>query len=728
MNRAPSSHSITVSVSAAVCVCIVLLAVPAAIALAQPAGLDMRRPPVARVVPVADTTHGDVRVDDYAWMRDRDDSGLIPHLEAENAYTEAMMAHTDEFQEDLYDEIIGRIKETDLSVPYRKGDYFYYWRSEEGKQYQTFCRRIGSLEADEEILLDGNVLAEGHDYFDFGTVSVSPNHLMVAYSVDTTGAERFTLRVLDLVTGELLPDVLEDIDYDLEWANDNATLFYTTMGDAERTDTLWRHVLGTDRADDVLIHHEPDEAYWVSVYKTRSEKFLIMGIGKRTSSEEWLLCADDPLGEFQLVEPRTPDVEYYLSHRGDDFYIRTNAGGKNFEIVRAPVETPSREHWTSVIPHRDDVKVERVSCFRDHLVVAERHMGLRKLRIMDLEDETEHYVDFPEPTYSVWPGDNEEFDTELARYSYQSLVTPRSVYDYNMDTHERVLLKQTEVLGGYDSSLYRSERLFASADDGTDVPISLVYREDSFTSGTNPLLVDGYGAYGSSYDPWFSSARLSLLDRGVVFAIAHVRGGGEMGEEWYEQGKMLNKRNTFTDFIACTEHLVDNGYGDPERVGMTGGSAGGLLIGAVLNLRPDLYSLAVASVPFVDVLNTMLDASIPLTVGEYEEWGNPNELEYYEYMKSYSPYDNVGRLAYPDLLVTASLNDPRVQYWEPAKWVAKLRANWVTDSGLLLKMNMGAGHGGSSGRYDWYREIAFRYAFILDSFAATDSLGATDGE
>lgn len=704
------------------CCTAILLSLAGGSRAAEHAG-SQPSPPVARVVPVADTTHGDVRVDNYAWMRDRDNPEVIGYLEAENAYTETMTSHTKEFQEDLYDEIVARIKETDLTVPYRKDGYFYYWRSEEGKQYRIFCRKTGSLEADEEILLDQNALAEGLDYFDVGTVSMSPNHMMLAYSVDSTGAEHFTLHVLDLVTGENLPDVLEDVDYGVEWANDNETIFYTTMDDAERTDKLWRHVLGTDREDDVLIHHEKDESYWVSVYRTRSDEFLILGIGKRTSSEEWILRADDPFGEFELIEPRTPDVEYYVSHHGDDFYVRTNAGGKNFEVVVAPVETPSREHWTSVIPHRDDVKVERINCFRDHLVVAERERGLRQVRIMNLEDGTEHYIGFPEPTYSVWPGDNEEYDTQIVRYTYSSLVTPRSVYDYNMNTREQELLKQTEVLGGYDQALYESRRLYATASDGTEVPISLVYRKDSFESGDSPLLLDGYGAYGSSMDPWFSSARLSLLDRGVVFALAHVRGGGEMGEEWYEQGKMLNKRNTFTDFIACAEHLIDEGYGDPERTGMTGGSAGGLLIGAVLNMRPDLFSLAVASVPFVDVLTTMLDASIPLTVGEYEEWGNPNEPEYYDYIKSYSPYDNVGPYEYPDVLVTGSLNDPRVQYWEPAKWTAKLRSNWSTDSMLLLKMNMGAGHGGASGRYDWYREVAFRYAFILDSFGATGLSG-----
>jgi len=677
---------------------------------------EVAAPPVARVVPVADTTHGDVRVDDYAWMRDRDNPEIITYLEAENAYTEAMTAGTKELEDTLYEEIVGRIKQTDLSVPYRKGDYFYYWRYEEGKQYRVFCRKEGSLEADEQVILDQNELASDHDYFAVGTASVSPDQTMLAYNVDTTGAERFALYVLDMTTGELLPDVIEPVDYDVVWANDNRTLFYVTSDETERTDKLWRHTLGTAPEQDVLVYHEPDDSFWVGVYRTRSDEYLILQLWKRMSGESWFLSADDPTGEFRLVEPRTPDIEYDVAHRGDEFFIRTNAGGKNFEVVRAPVETPSRQHWVSFLPHSDDVKIEMIDCFRDYLVVAERDMGLQQVRVVDLEGGSQHRVEFPEPTYSIWPGDNEEFDTELVRYNYSSLVTPRSVYDYNMATREQTLLKQTEVLGGYDSTLYRSERVYATADDGAKVPISLVYRKDRFERGSNPLVLDGYGAYGSSSDPWFSSARLSLLDRGVVCAIAHVRGGGEMGEEWYEQGKLLNKRNTFTDFIACAEHLAEQGYSDPERLAMTGGSAGGLLIGAVLNMRPELFSVAVASVPFVDVLNTMLDASIPLTVAEYEEWGNPNEPEYYEYMKSYSPYDNVGPRDYPDVLVTASLNDPRVQYWEPAKWVAKLRANWVTDSELLLKMNMGAGHGGASGRYEWYREIAFRYAFMLHSF------------
>ncbi len=670
--------------------------------------------PIAPVIPLADTTHGDVRIDDYAWLRDRDDPRVIAYLEAENAYTEAVMAHTKALEETLYRELVGRIKETDLTVPYRKGGYFYYTRTEEGEQYPIYCRKRGRLDAEEETILDQNVLAAGHDYCDVGTVSVSPDGRLLAYSVDTTGAERFTLYVKDLETGALLPDVIENVDYPVQWANDNMTLFYTTADAAERTDKLWRHLLGTDPADDELVYHEADEAYWVDVERTRSGQYIILSLEKSTSSEQWVLSADDPWGDFRLVEPRRPDVEYYLAHHGGEFFVRTNVHGKNFEVMRAPVSDPSRGNWEVVLPHRDKVKVERIEAFRDHLVVLERERGLRRIRVLGLSDGTDHYVGFPEPAYAVCLGDNEEFDTDRLRFYYASLVTPESVYDYDMRTGERELLKQEEVLGGYDPSAYVSERIFATAEDGADVPISLVYRRDLFRRGENPILVVGYGAYGTSMDLWFSPSRVSLLDRGFVYALAHVRGGGEMGEEWYDQGKLLNKRNTFTDFIACTEHLVAQGYGAPDKVVIWGTSAGGLLIGAVLNMRPDLFTVAVADVPFVDLLNTMLDPSIPLTVGEYEEWGNPSDPVYYEYMKSYSPYDNVGPFDYPDMLVTGGLNDTRVQYWEPAKWTAKLRATKTGHGILLLKMNMGAGHGGASGRYDRYRERAFKYAFILD--------------
>ncbi len=671
-------------------------------------------PPVAMAAAHADTTHGDIRVDDYHWMRDRDDPEVIAYLEAENAYTEAMMRHTERLQEELYEEMVARIKETDEEVPYRKGDYFYYSRTEEGKQYSIHCRKKGDLDAEEEIILDKNVLAEGLDFFELGNIEVSPDHGLLAYSIDTTGAEEFTLHVKDLATGELLGDVIEHIDYDLAWANDNRTLFYTTFDDAKRTDKLWRHVLGTEPREDALVHHESDTSLWVSISRTLSDAYLVLTLSNMTSSEQYILEADDPAGEFRLVAAIEDDVEYYLDHGGEYFYIRTNLEAKNYRIVRAPVWAPSRERWETVIDHRSDVKIERFNVHDRHLVAFERDRGLRRIRILDIESGADHYIELPEPVYAVWRGDNEVFDTNVLRYEYMSYVTPASTFDYDMDTRETELLKQKEVLGGYDASLYETERFFATADDGTEIPISIVYRKDALEDGPAPLTLSGYGAYGASMDAWFSSRRLSILDRGVVFAMAHVRGGGEMGEEWYEGGKLLNKKNTFTDFIACAEHLIAEGYTTSDRLAISGGSAGGLLIGAVLNMRPDLFAVALVSVPFVDAVSTMLDETIPLTVNEYDEWGNPNEEEYYFYIKSYSPYDNVAAVEYPDILITASLNDQRVQYWEPAKWTAKLRATKTGDSVLLLKMNMGAGHGGSSGRYDWMKEIAFDYAFMLD--------------
>ncbi len=671
-------------------------------------------PPVARVAPVADTTHGHVRVDDYRWMRERGSPEVTEYLEAENAYTDATMRHTEDLQEALFEEMVARIKETDFEVPYRKGDYFYYSRTEEGKQYPIYCRKTGSLEADEEIILDQNVLAEGYDFLEIGNIEMSPDHRLMAYSIDVTGAEEFTLYVKDLETGELLPDVLEGIDYDLAWANDNRTLFYTTFDDAKRTDRLWRHALGTDVSQDVLIHHEPNESLWVSIDKTLSEAYLVLTLSSMTSSEQHVLGADDPSGRFRLVQPREDEVEYYLSHRGDQFFIRTNRDAKNYKVVTAPVSSPGKKNWKTVIPHREDVKVERFYVFTDYLVVFERDRGLRKIRVRNLHEPSDYYIELPEPVYAVWQGDNREFDTTVFRFEYTSYVTPQSVFDYDMDTRERELLKQDEILGGYDPSLYASQRFFATTEDGTEVPVSIVYRSHSRDQRPSPLFLTGYGAYGSSMDAWFSSRRLSLLDRGFVYAMAHVRGGGEMGEAWYDDGKLLNKMNTFTDFIACAEHLIAEGYTTKEQLCISGGSAGGLLIGAVLNMRPDLWGVVLASVPFVDAINTMLDDSIPLTVGEYDEWGNPNEKEYYDYMLTYSPYDNIAAQDYPDILITASLNDQRVQYWEAAKWAAKLRATKTDDNVLLLKINMGAGHGGSSGRYDWMREVAFEYAFVLD--------------
>ena len=683
-------------------------------ASAEASSIEAPEPPVARKIPVADTLFGDVRVDDYHWLRDRSDPEVTAYLEAENEYTAAMTAHVSELEETIYQEMVGRIKETDLSVPYLDNGFFYYDRTEEGKQYPIFCRKKGSLDAEEIVLLDQNELAKGHDYFEVWATKVSPDNRLLAYSVDATGSETFTLHIKDLVTGELLPDVIHEIDYALEWANDSSTLFYTTTDEARRSDKLWRHELGTDPSEDVLVHHETDPGYGVWISRTRSNEFLVMDIGSRVTSETRLLRADDPLGRFALVRPREEGVEYYLSHRGGEFYIRTNDGAKDFKVMKAPVDAPSKDNWTEVILHRDGVKIERIETFAHHLVIAEREKGQRRIRVMNLDTQDEHYIEFPEPVYAVYPRENRVYEAATIRFSYMSHVTPTSVYDYDMNTRERELLKQKDVLGGSDPSLYASERLFATATDGTEVPVSVLYRRDARRDEGNPVYLMGYGAYGASMDPWFSSNRLSLLDRGVIYAAAHVRGGGEMGERWWEDGSMLNKMNTFTDFIACSEHLIDEGYAAPDGLVATGGSAGGLLMGAIANMRPDLYRIIVADVPFVDVLNTMLDASIPLTVGEYDEWGNPNEEEYYFYMKSYSPYDNVGALDYPDMLITASLNDPRVQYWEPAKWTARLRATKTGDGLLLLKTNMGAGHGGASGRYERFREWAFEYAFVLD--------------
>ncbi len=689
-------------------------AVAALFVLAATVPAVAAEPPVARKIPVADTLFGDVRVDNYRWMRDKSSPDVIAYLEAENEYTAAMTAHIGELTETVYQEMVGRIKETDLSVPYLDNGFFYYSRTEEGKQYPIFCRKEGSLDAEEIVLLDQNELAKEHDYFEIWAKNVSPDNRLLAYSVDSTGSETFTLYIKDLVTGELLPDVIPEIDHALEWANDSSTLFYTTMDEARRSDKLWRHTLGTDPSDDVLVYNETDPGYGVWISRTRSDRYLIMDVGSRDTEEQHLLSADDPSGRFVLVHPREDGVEYYLSHRGDEFYIRTNDGAKNYKVMRAPVDAPSKDNWTEVIPHRDGVKIERIEVFEHHLVVAEREKGQRRVRVMNLDTGDEHYVEFPEPVYAVYPSENREYETTTMRFSYMSHVTPTSVYDYDMDTRDRKLLKQKEVLGGYDPALYASERLFATAPDGTEVPVSILYRRDAKSDEGNPVYLMGYGAYGASMDPWFSSNRLSLLDRGVIYATAHVRGGGEMGEEWWEDGSMLSKMNTFTDFIACSEHLIGEGHATPDGLVATGGSAGGLLMGAIANMRPDLYRIIIADVPFVDVLNTMLDASIPLTVGEYDEWGNPNEEEFYWYMKSYSPYDNVGALDYPDMLITASLNDPRVQYWEPAKWTARLRATKTGDGLLLLKTNMGAGHGGASGRYERFREWAFEYAFMLD--------------
>ncbi|HXP86509.1 MAG TPA: S9 family peptidase [Bryobacteraceae bacterium] len=670
------------------------------------------QPPVAKVVPHETALFGDTRTDNYFWLRDRKDPSTIPYLEAENAYHEAVMAPTKDRQARLYSEMLGRIKQTDESAPVKRGDYLYYQRTEEGKQYTIYCRKHRSLEAPEQILLDGNALAESKPYFRLGNFAVSPNHKLLAYSVDFTGDESYTIRVKDLDSENLLADEIPNTYYSLEWANDNATFFYTTLDEAKRPHQVFRHIVGQSGADP-LVYHEPDQRFTVEVTKTLSRAFLLIQIDSPLTSEVRFLDANRPLSEFAPVLPRVHEVEYDLTHRGDSFFIRTNDGAKTFRVVEAPVSDSSRANWKELIPGRATVTIEQVLAFQDHLVVEERDHGLIKLRVQPYAAGETHYVEFPEAAYKAELGANVEFDTPLLRFHYSSLVTPSSVFDYDRTSRARRLVKQQEVLGGYDPSLYSTERLYAKAADGVEVPISLVYKRGSQRNGAAPMLLYGYGSYGISIDAEFRSDRLSLLDRGFVYAIAHIRGGGDLGKTWHESGRMLSKKNTFTDFIACAEHLIANRYTSSHRLAMMGGSAGGLLMGAVVNMRPDLFAAVVATVPFVDALNTELDASLPLTVGEWEEWGNPAEKPYYDYIKSYAPYENVTEQKYPHLLVTAGLNDPRVSYWEPAKWVAKLRTFKQDSSLLLLKTNMGSGHFGASGRYEYLKETAFNYAFLL---------------
>ncbi|MCD8488001.1 MAG: S9 family peptidase [Desertifilum sp.] len=671
-------------------------------------------PPVAPQEPKVLSLHGDERIDPYYWMRDRDRQEVVAYLEAENEYTKAMMQHTERLQEQLYQEILGRIQETDLSVPYRKDEYYYYSRTEEGKNYPIYCRKKGSLDAPEEILLDQNQLAEGHEFFSIGTLQVSPNHQILAYSIDTTGAEQYTLYFRDLNTQELYPEQILETYVSLAWGNDNRTVFYTTLDDTNRPYKLFRHRLGTDPSQDVLVYCETDESFFLSVGKTRSQAYIVMGLESKVTSEVHFLDANQPEGEFQVVHPRQQGMEYDIEHHGDAFYIVTNDEAINFKLVKAPVDAPGKANWQTVLPHRDDVLLSGVSAFVHHLIIYERKAGLPTIRIQNLKTGEDNYITFPEPTYSISEGTNPEFNTQVLRFNYASLVSPYAVYDYHLDTGDRELKKETEVLGGYDRTQYQSDRIFATATDGRQIPISIVYKKGIQPDGTHPLFLTGYGSYGANYPASFSSARLSLLDRGIIFAIAHIRGGSEMGRHWYEEGKFLHKKNTFTDFIACAEYLIEQNWTNCDRLAISGGSAGGLLMGAVMNMRPDLFQVVVADVPFVDVVTTILDPDLPLSVLEWEEWGNPNDKTYYNYMKSYSPYDNVEAKAYPHLLITAGFNDSRVAYWEPAKWTAKLRVMKTDDNVLLLKTNMGAGHGGASGRYDSLKEVAFEYAFLLD--------------
>jgi len=673
-------------------------------------------PPVARAEPTELELHGDVRIDEYYWLNQRDNPEVLAYLEAENDYTGAMMAHTADLQRTLFREFKERIKQTDESVPYRRGDYFYYSRMEEGKDYPIYARRKGSLEADEEIVLDVNEMAAGHEgYYRASGLDLSHDHNLLAFGVDTVGRRIYTIQVKNLSTGEMLPDVIPDVTANITWANDNKTFFYTRQDPTTlRSYQIWRHTLGSDPSRDVLVYEEADETFNCGVGKTKSERYVFIGCEQTMASEYRFIDANQPSSEFKILQKRQRGHEYDVEHFGDHFFIRTNDQAKNFRLMKTPVRKTSMENWTEVIGHRDDVYLQSFEIFKNYLVVTERKEGLRELRVMPWDGGDEHYLDFGEPAYLAYPTDNYDFDTPVLRYHYESMTTPGSVFDYDMATRKKTLLKEDEVLGGFDKTNYVTERLYATARDGIRVPISIVYRKGLERDGDNPLLLYAYGSYGYSRDASFSAYRISLLDRGVAYAIAHVRGGQEMGRWWYEDGKLLKKKNTFTDFIDVAKYLVEEQWTTPERMACQGGSAGGLLIGAVVNMAPEMFAAAHAAVPFVDVVTTMLDDSIPLTTGEFDEWGNPAQKEYYDYMKSYSPYDNVEAKDYPALLVTTGLHDSQVQYFEPAKWVARLRSKKTGDNVLILKTEMEAGHGGGSARDKRYEETAFDYAFLLD--------------
>jgi oligopeptidase B len=673
-------------------------------------------PPVAPVKPKVLSMHGHDRTDNYYWMNDRTDPGVLSYLAAENAYTDTMLAGVRDLRETLFQEIRGRIKQTDMSVPYTMDDYVYYTRFEEGKDYPFFCRKPAAGSGAELVMLDVNALAAaaGSRFYQVGGLQVSSGQNLVAFAVDTMGRRIHTIRFRDLASGRVLEDAIPNVTGNMAWAGDNRTLFYTRQDPQTlRSFQVYRHTLGTPASEDVLVFEEKDETFSCFVVRTKSKRFILIGSDQTLSSEYRYLDADAPGGEFTVIAPRERDHEYSVDHAGDHFYIRTNRNAKNFRLMKAPVATPGERHWTEVVPHRADVLLEGFEIFRDHLVLTERRRGLIHLRIMPWNGDAPHDIAFTEASYTAGLDVNRNFNTGIVRFSYSSPVTPSSVYDYDMVSRTRTLLKRDTVLGGFDPSAYTVERLYARAADGVEVPMTVVYRKDLPRNGKNPALVYGYGSYGISSEARFSSPALSLLNRGFIMATANIRGGQEMGRDWYENGKLLTKKNTFTDFIACAEHLVKEGYTSPRHMYALGGSAGGLLIGAVVNMRPDLFHGAIAKVPFVDVVTTMLDASIPLTTAEYDEWGNPNEKPYYDYMLSYSPYDNVERKAYPNLLVTAGLHDSQVQYWEPAKWVAKLRTMNTGGNLVLLKMNMEAGHGGASARQQRYREIALDYAFLL---------------
>ncbi len=672
-------------------------------------------PPRAQKINKELTIHGDTRIDPYYWLNERENSAVLDFLKAENRYTDTVMAGSRTRQEQVFNELVGRIKQDDASTPYLDNGYYYYTRFEKGKEYPIYCRKKGSLDAAEEILVNVNDLARGFAYCSVGGIEVSPDNNILAYSLDTVSRRKYEIRFKNLVTGADLPDRIPETTGNVAWANDNKTVFYTRQNTLTlRSEKVFSHLITADPKSDPLVFFEADETFSLFVARTKSGEYLLIGSSSTLASEYRYLKSDNPTGKFAILQPRERNHEYSLDHFGGFFYIRTNLESPNFKLMKTSVDKSAKENWIDVIPHRSDVLLESFELFTSFLVVQERIKGLTQLRIINFADGKEHYLDFGEETYTASIAVNKVFDTNLLRFSYSSLTTPGSTFDYNMVTRERKLLKQQEVLGGFDPANYESKRLYADARDGVKVPVSLVYRKGLSLNGKNPCLLYAYGSYGYSTNPGFSPDRLSLLDRGFVFAIAHIRGGQEMGRQWYENGKLLKKINTFTDFIDAGDYLVKLGYTSPDQLCAQGGSAGGLLMGAVVNMRPELFKAVIANVPFVDVVTTMLDSSIPLTTSEYDEWGNPNLKEYYDYMLSYSPYDQVKKQNYPSMLVTTGLYDSQVQYFEPAKWVAKLRELKTDDHILLLKINMEAGHGGVSGRFQRYRETAMIYTFLFN--------------
>jgi oligopeptidase B len=655
-----------------------------------------------------------IRIDNYFWLNQRDDPKVIEYLNAENGYTDKVMKHTVPVQEKIYNEMLGRIKQDDSSVPYKDNGYFYYTRYEENNEYPVYCRKKESLDAQEEILLNVNELAFGHKYFNVTGVSVSNDNKFLSFGVDTLSRRMYSICIKNLVTGEMLEGNIQNTTGYAIWANDNKTLFYTSKNNALRAYKIFRHTLGEIPAEDIEVYHEVDETFSCMVFKTKSKAYLLIGSFSSLWTEYRVLHADNPYGNFEIFQPRERNHEYSIEHLGDRFFVKTNLNAKNFRLMETPVSRTNKENWTEIISHRNDVLLEEIEIFNDFIVLMEKKNGLDHLRILGLNDKSDHYLEFGEAAYAAYFDRNPSFDSDLFRYSYSSLTTPGSVIDYNMRTKEKIILKQDEVLGGYNKENYLIERLFAPAEDGTKIPISLVYRKGIMKDGSNPLLLYGYGSYAISTEPVFSSTRLSLLDRGFIYAIAHIRGGQEMGRYWYEEGKLLKKKNTFSDFINCAEYLIREKYSSIGKLCAMGGSAGGLLIGAAVNMRPGLFKAVAAIVPFVDVVTTMQDDSLPLTAGEFDEWGNPAIKEFFDYILSYSPYDNVERKNYPAMLVMTGLYDSQVQYWEPAKWVAKLRDLKTDNNILLLKINMEAGHGGASGRFQKLKETALIYAFFFD--------------